>query len=1033
MVKTKLSALVRNQFPAFYQEEGENFLAFIEAYYEYLEQNGKLTDAIQNLQPSRDINTTLDEYITYFQNTLLPSVPHSVVADKRLLAKYVKYYNVTRGSLSSYKLLFRTLYNEPVEVYYPADQMLKVSDGDWNLDRYLVTSYDINNYKFIGRTIQGQESRAEALVEDVVGRVIRNRDVMQLIVSNVKGSFNHLEPVKILGEVSGGSGHAPIVEAGISRLQIISPGGEYTKGDVVKLLSNKVGDFGKVVVTDTIDLGGSITFSITDGGSGYTSGIGGEDQGETLIFVQGGDGQSPASFTLEQTDIGDTFAISINTNLIGSNNIYGSSGAFVTYADSSVGIMNTFANTIIGASTFGFPEYNEVVGNKDYRDNTNAAIQIANSAQISLGDSLYGATSSANAIVTDLVDATAGNSWYRVDTYRNFLPTETIKIGSPSGASVGTVTSFQSNTVGGHVLQLGRPTSVVINEGDELVSVGRFVSFAFANTADALKTNEAIHSFAVVKKVVADIPYAYEHNPTANTILSGTVSSSANTVTGVGTTFLSDFVIGDVIKAGAQSSRRVVSVADNFNLVVSDPFNPALSSEAYGKGGEWRDLTTYRVTANNTANTSNQFDTGPMIPFIELDGVRKVGSSTVIANVAYTSSNTVYENRHTLLSDSLLFKTATFGTIENLSNKVGGDGYSVAPTVRVIEPNIASLGIGEQYITLESDDIRWGTANSQVSGVDTNDGLFQVSTGASGDIKAGAGPNLIPQTVVLANGTYQTTVRVWQPFLQRFPGNIFFANNTAVTIRKYESSVIPGEVDARTTSSIGTAKIVKIIDEGIVGNNAKITPSVGANGTITALRVIDSGYSYSQFESVRIEESDHPDATQAVVRLTLNNVANSEGYYSSSRSHVSSKRGYIQDSNFYQEFAYQVIAPLALNRYKEIALKLVHPAGQRLFGKYQSHSNVSVNVVSTSNNSTRAIGSGTVSLSNTSFNVVGSGTTFLSDYANNETIIVEVSPKRFYKIPLNIVSSDTLANTKIQWAATGIAAANIYYTTGSFS
>ena len=60
MIKNKLSAIVRNQFPDFYKEEGENFLAFIEAYYEYMEQNGKLTDRIQNLQDYRDINTTID-------------------------------------------------------------------------------------------------------------------------------------------------------------------------------------------------------------------------------------------------------------------------------------------------------------------------------------------------------------------------------------------------------------------------------------------------------------------------------------------------------------------------------------------------------------------------------------------------------------------------------------------------------------------------------------------------------------------------------------------------------------------------------------------------------------------------------------------------------------------------------------------------------------------------------------------------------------------------------------------------------------
>ena len=114
MLKNKLSSLVRNQFPDFYKEDGQNFLAFIEGYYEYLEQNGKLTDAIQSIQDYRSIDTTLDEYIDYFQNTLLPSVPHDVIADKRLLAKCVKYFNVARGTLASYKLLFRSIYNEDI-------------------------------------------------------------------------------------------------------------------------------------------------------------------------------------------------------------------------------------------------------------------------------------------------------------------------------------------------------------------------------------------------------------------------------------------------------------------------------------------------------------------------------------------------------------------------------------------------------------------------------------------------------------------------------------------------------------------------------------------------------------------------------------------------------------------------------------------------------------------------------------------------------------------------------------------------------
>jgi hypothetical protein len=953
MIKAKLSKLVKNQFPDFYKEDGQNFLAFVEAYYEYLEQNGKLTDVIQNIQDYRDINTTLDEYIDFFQDTLLPSVPHDILADKRNFAKYVKLFNNRRGSLSSYKLLFRIIYNEDVTVNYPADQMLKVSDGDWRLDRYLVVNYNPKVYNFIGKTIIGTESGAQALVEDVVGRVVRSRDIMQIIVSNIKGSFNHLEPVRLLGEVTANT-FSPLVEAGISSVTIVNSGAEYRKGDVVKIISDKVGDFGKVVVTDTVDLGGSITFSITEGGSGYTSSIGGEDQGETQINIFGGDGQSPASFDLQQSDIGDTFALSFNTNLISGNNAFGSSGPLVTYSDSSTGIMDTFANTLLSSPSFGFPEQNEVLVNNDFRDNTNAAINIATTGAgvLSVGDSIFGVTSGANGIVNEIVDGTSGDAWFRVDTYKRFTSTETVKkhFAGGGGTSIGTVSSFQSNTVGGHALQLGVFSNThTISEGDELVS-----------QSESPYSNNYV--FAVVKKVVNTIPNGYD--------------------------------------AG---------------------------------GGDVRDLITFRVTANTTANLSSQFETGPMASFVQGQNVRKVGSATTVGVVATTSSNTTFENVYTKLEDSLLFKTTTFGTIEELSNRVGGSGFTVAPTVQVVEPNISALGIGEQYITLQSDDVNWVTGNSSVTSLDTNDALFQANTGASGDIKAGSGPNLVPTTTVLANGTYQTTVRVWQDFLQREPGNVIFKVGEPVAIYKYDGSYVPGGLDNRTLTGTGSAKVVAVEDKGVLGKNAVITPGVGANGTATSFRIIDSGYSYSDGERVRIQDSGRTNSTQAVVDLKLNNVANTQGYYSSARSHVSSKRGHIQDSKYYQEYSYEIVSPISLQRYKEIALKLVHPSGQSLFGKYQSHSNVVVEVTTTANNTTRTQANGTVALSNTTFNLVGTNTEYTKHYSNGDLIIIETSPKQYIKMPLNIVSSDTLANTKVQWAATDIAAADIFYTKGTIS
>ena len=141
-VTEKLSSLVQRQFPAFYQEEGEKFLSFVKAYYEYLETSGKQQDSQRNIQSYKDIDTTLDQFIKYFRSELMAEIPNEALADKRLLAKRIKDFYQTKGTIESYKLLFKILYNEDVEINFPANQMLKISDGDFRIDRYLVTHHD---------------------------------------------------------------------------------------------------------------------------------------------------------------------------------------------------------------------------------------------------------------------------------------------------------------------------------------------------------------------------------------------------------------------------------------------------------------------------------------------------------------------------------------------------------------------------------------------------------------------------------------------------------------------------------------------------------------------------------------------------------------------------------------------------------------------------------------------------------------------------------------------------------------------------
>jgi len=942
-VSERLSKIVSEQFPQFYKEEGANFLAFMEAYYEYLEQSNKLTDGIRNLYNYRDIATTTDDFISYFIETFLPNVPLEVVADKKLLIKYVKQQNQSRGTLRAYKLLFRVLYNESIEVDYPADQILKVSDGDWRIERYLATYFDENTYKFIGKTIKGAESGAEALVEDVIRRNIRGRDMMQILLSNIKGTFGHLEPIRIITDISA-TGHAPIVEAGISELSIISPGAEYRLGDIVNLVSSVKGFFGKVVVSGISDQGGVIVFNLNDGGSGYTS----STQGTTDILITGGDGDSPASFTIAPTDLTDTFTIATCRTLVGGNNIFGSLSPTITFANTSSGQINTFADMVLSSPNFGFPESGEIVGNADFRDHANAVLRIANTQTIKVGDSLYGLTSSANATVLSIVDNTASNTVVRIDGYKNFSIAsggESIRsiFANSSGNTVGTVISFSGNTIGYHVLSIGNVAGQAITAGQELV--GR-----------------TSNSFGVIKSVISDTANGYS---------------------------------------------REAGGADDRNLVI------------------------VQVTANTTANVTSQFVTGPLKPFEATEGLRIVGANTTVGNVVSTTSNTSIENIYSTLNDSILFTSGSFGTIGQLSSTVGGENFSVAPTVSVIDRDISSLGIGEQYVTLQSNDQNWGTGNSSITSLDTNDRIVQSSSGASGDVKGGAAPNRSPSVTAFANGTYETTVRVWQDSLQREPNNIQFANNTNVTLTIFDSSYTPGTPDTRTSVGSGTAKIVRITDEGVLGKNAVIGATVGANGTITKVRVIDSGLAYRQGEIVTIESTGRVNASGGSGSITLSGVANGQGYYATTRSHLDSLRGFIQDSKFYQEYSYQIVSPISLGRYRDYALKLVHPAGQALYGKYRTQSNADVNIAVTANNATRLRGVGTVAINNGPFNVVGTATKLDDIYSNNSTLYIETTPRTFYAVPINIVSSNTSANLTIAWSNTSLTSANIYYYNGS--
>ena len=135
-----ISNLIQSQFPAFYNESGPTLIAFVQAYYEWMEQEGNPIYQARNLLEYNRIDSTVEEFLVHFSNTYLQGLQFASVAEKRLTVKKILDLYRAKGSLRALKLLFQLVFKEDIEVYLPATDILKPSDGVWNVPQNLEIS-----------------------------------------------------------------------------------------------------------------------------------------------------------------------------------------------------------------------------------------------------------------------------------------------------------------------------------------------------------------------------------------------------------------------------------------------------------------------------------------------------------------------------------------------------------------------------------------------------------------------------------------------------------------------------------------------------------------------------------------------------------------------------------------------------------------------------------------------------------------------------------------------------------------------------
>ena len=185
----KISHLIERQFPAVYREEGENFIAFVRAYYEWLEQSDQAIGEARNLLHTRDIDDTADQFLDHFRKKYFVGLPKSIEGNQRFLQKHILDLYRSKGSEEGTKLLFRLLYNEDIQVYIPSRDILKPSDGEWVEPRYIEVANNPRNYLYDGKFLTGVASGATAYVDNYKRIYIDEKIVHAFFVTNVSGTF----------------------------------------------------------------------------------------------------------------------------------------------------------------------------------------------------------------------------------------------------------------------------------------------------------------------------------------------------------------------------------------------------------------------------------------------------------------------------------------------------------------------------------------------------------------------------------------------------------------------------------------------------------------------------------------------------------------------------------------------------------------------------------------------------------------------------------------------------------------------------
>ncbi|QFR56825.1 hypothetical protein CPT_Mendera_299 [Stenotrophomonas phage Mendera] len=335
---TSIIPVLESRIPEFARESYPYFVKFIKDYLTWLEQDDNFLGIANNWQHNMEPSNDVEPYVSAILRDLGFDVAQDLSVPKSVLLHFLRDFYLSRGTETSFKFLFRALFNSPVEIRYPREEMLIPSIANYASRSYIFTSASnrnireftslVNYVREYSGELVGLTSEARTSIENIsivygqgmpyllieilapltefqvgeqvniIGNITISEQVKPVLSIKIKNPGSLYQPDDLVyadgPNLPGRASIAAVSSGGVTGVQIDSPGAGYQVGDRIYASSLDNGWGFNAYVTE-VDANGGIT-QVRVSSKGYSY--------ETLPMLQVRQTANPAKLVAISSEIG---------------------------------------------------------------------------------------------------------------------------------------------------------------------------------------------------------------------------------------------------------------------------------------------------------------------------------------------------------------------------------------------------------------------------------------------------------------------------------------------------------------------------------------------------------------------------------------------------------------------------------------------------------------------------------------------------------------------------------------------------------